>query len=292
MTDTATGKSGVFSRIDPRARILILLYAGMLSLLLDSYISLTFMGVCCFVSILFSGLSAKKIGWIFLAVVLVTWGTMFSQAIFYFSEPRTVLFHLISEDTPILGWITGEMNVYREGFVYGAVQSLRFSSMMTLGMALCWSTDTRGLMQGLLGMRMPYILSFMTVTALRFLPGIVQEAETVRRAWKVRGLSLFSINPFCMAANWVMFARPMFINGYRKSVILSLSLQSRAFSPVGDHAYKAIPSMTTGTRFFCRLAGIGILGLLTMKIMYWLYLCGLYYHSDLRWVYMICRYYL
>jgi len=281
----------VFSRIDPRAKILVLLYASTLSVLLDSFYALATMGILCFTAVLFSGLPAKKIAWICLAAGLVTWGTMFSQAIFYFGEPRTVLFNLVRLDTPVLGWITGEMNVYREGLYHGAIQSLRFSAMMVLGMALCWSTDTRGLMQGLLGIRMPYILSFMTVTALRFLPGIIQEAEMVRRAWKVRGMALFSLNPFRMAANWVIFVRPVFINGYRKTVILSLSLQSRAFSPFSDHSRRDMPPMTKGTRFVCWLGFAGVFGLLAVKIMYWLYIGGIYYNSALRGVYRVCRFY-
>ena len=291
-TNRGRGNPGVLSRMDPRARILLLLYASVLSVLLDSLFSLCAMSALCLLAALCSGLSARQLAWLLAGAALVTWGTMFSQAIFYYGEPRTVLLNLVEPDNPLIGWLTGEMNVYREGFRHGAIQSLRFTSMMMLGLALCWSTDARGLMQGLLGIRTPYVLAFMSVTALRFLPGIMQEASMVQRAWQVRGMRVFSPNPFTLASNWIMFVRPVIVNGYRRSVILALSLQSRAFSPANNHSRRYIPPMPLGARFFSWLGFLAVACILCMKTLYWLYLGGVYYNSSLRNIYMICRHYI
>lgn len=292
ITNITPGSRNILAQADPRAKILFLLYASVLSVLLDSIWALGTLAAVCLLNALLSGLSARQLAWTGLAVALVTWGSMFSQAIFYYGEPSTVLFNLVERDNSVLGWITGEMNVYREGFLHGAIQSLRFSSMMVLGLALCWSTDARGLLQGLLGIRTPYILAFMAVTALRFLPGIVREAVTVKQAWKVRGMSLFSLNPFHMALNWIRFLRPIFINGYRKSFILAMSLQSRAFSPKTANMQRAMPPMSGLARLFCWLGFLCVAGLLCIKILFWLYLGGIYYNTSLRCLYMFCRYYL
>ena len=284
-------KQGWLSRLDPRLKMVALFCASVFSVLLDSHWSL-----CTLLALALLAAGAAWLGWgrwklLSLMAAMVTWGTMFSQAIFYYGEPRTVLLTLVEEGTPLLGHLLGEVNLYLEGFGHGALQSLRTSTMLILGLTLCWTTDNAAMLRGLLSFKLPFVLAFMTVTAVRFLPIIIQEFSQVALAWQLRGGKLFYFNPLRTLAAWLKIFRPVLINCYRRSSTLALSIQTRAFSP---HTARSRADWQRLTR--AELAGAALLGLITLaalvlKVLYWLYLAGLHYHPALRPCYEFCRLY-
>ena len=285
------GGSSWLTRLDARVKLGALFCASLFMVLLDSAWSLSSLCLLSFLPAAFARLGINR--WLLLIVMAgsVTWGTMFSQSIFYYGEPRTVLFNLVESTTPLLGALTGEVNIYIEGFQHGAVQSLRITAMMILGMTLCWTTDNAAMLGGLLYFRLPFVLAFMAVTAVRFLPVILEEFAQVALAWRLRGGRLFSANPVRTVLFWLKITRSVLINCYRRSATLALSIQTRAFTP------QAARHQVTGRPLRpAELSGLGLMvlatsGALLMKILYWLYLAGLHYHSNLRQLYEFCRFY-
>lgn len=222
---------GFLQGLDGRLKIICLLCASILAVVLDRAESLLVLLALSLTAALAARPDRGKGKMLLIMAALVTWGTMFSQSIFYYNEPRTVLFNVIAPDTPILGPLVGNVSFYKEGFVYGAVQSLRFSSMLVLGLVFRWTTESAAMFRGLLQLRLPFALSFMTVTAMRFIPTIADEFAMVALAARMRGGKVFSWNPAALAASWLRILRPVLINCYRRSNILALSVQARAFSP-------------------------------------------------------------
>lgn len=278
--------------LEPRLKMGILFCASVFSVLLDSAWALsTLCGLALLAPVL------ARLGWrrwrlMLIMAAAVTWGTMFSQAIFYYGEPRTVLLNLVEPQTPLLGPLIGEVSLYLEGFEHGAVQSLRITTMLVLGLTLCWTTDNAAMLRGLLAFRLPFVLAFMTVTAMRFLPIIMQEFAQVALAWRLRGGRLLSLNPWVTVLAWLKITRPVLINCYRRSATLALSIQTRAFTPRAARHQALERPLTWG-----EVGGLGLVALLTLtvliiKILYWLYLAGIHYHSSLRSAYEFCRLYL
>lgn len=281
--------AGPLQRLDARVKIAYLAYASVLAVVLDRPAALlVLMGLSLAVAGA-AGLDRGRLKIMLGMALLITWGTMFSQALFYYNEPRTVMLNLVEPHTPILGWLTGELNVYQEGFVYGAVQSLRFSSMLVLGLAFCWTTDSAAMFRGLLRMRLPFVLAFMTVTAVRFLPTIAEEFAMVALAVRMRGGRILRLNPWATAVAWLGVLRPVLINCYRRSNVLALSIQSRAFSPAGPGAAadSTALSRAQGAALWLGLAATA--AIVILKAFYWLYLFDLFYRPWLRPVYEFAR---
>ena len=86
--------------------------------------------------------------------------------------------------------MTGGIRVYREGLFHGIVQSLRFNTTLAIGCFIVWTTQPRDLLLALAQLRVPATLAFMVTTALHFIPVIANEAATVFRSQRLRGVPL------------------------------------------------------------------------------------------------------
>jgi energy-coupling factor transport system permease protein len=127
-----TIKDTIIHRIDPRAKILLLISTAFTVVALDNPETMLILLLISLSGYALARLPVSKIKALGVLLLLGLWGTMFSQALFYSQLPRTVIFTIISPGTPILGDLTGGFFVYQEGFRYGAVQGLRGICLMVL----------------------------------------------------------------------------------------------------------------------------------------------------------------
>lgn len=222
--------------------------------------------------------------WTVLAALMLAgiWGSVVSQALFYNQEPRTALFCLLPPDEARL-FLGDGLYFYSEGVLYGALQALRASLMLAVGMLLCWTTDMRELLRGLLYWRMPYPLAFMTIASLRFLPDVVVETASVVQAQRLRGFApQRSLRPRAAVATLHRILFPVLARTIRRAATLALSVEARGFS--SEARKLALPRWGAGRV----LAGL-MLGALALavgaKLLYWLQFSGLWYRLELRGVY-------
>ena len=276
-----SGKEGVLRGINPKAKMIILACCSGYSILLDNPASLACLLGLSLAAAFAARLDGGKGKAMFFMVAAITWGTMFSQGIFYYNEPRTVLW------APFEG-----LALYEEGLRHGAIQSMRFSAMIILGLVFCWTTDNAAMFRGLVALRVPFVLAFMAVTSVRFLPTIMDETSQVMLAWRMRRGRFWSLNPFAVVTNWLSIIRPVLINCYRRSNTLALSIQARGFTPNRVQGSIAKLRLEGSTRLWVYLLVMSTILTLAGKILYWLYIAGLYYWSDLRWIYELNRLYL
>ncbi|MDO8886227.1 energy-coupling factor transporter transmembrane component T [Candidatus Oleimmundimicrobium sp.] len=280
-------KKTFIHRIDPRAKIIFLLCASILAVSLDKPKSLFILFVVAISSCIFAKLPWDKVRLLAIFVILGMWGAMFSQALFYAGHPRTIIFVLISSKTPILGAITDGLYIYREGFIHGAVQALRFSSMICLGLLTCWTTEPRDLLTGLVKLKIPYNFAFMTITALRFIPTVLTETKTVIAVERLKGFKPTKVGIFSSLKTAISTLRPILANSVRRASTLALSIESRAFNPTAprshlrDLRYKFSDFLITGG------AISGSLAVAAVKIMYLLYINEIFYSSSLRQIYQL-----
>jgi energy-coupling factor transport system permease protein len=221
------------------------------------------------------------------AVLLAFWGTLLSQSLFYARVPRTIVFEILAETSPVLGAITGGINVYREGVEYGLIQGMRFVILLTCGLYVCFTTESKDLLRAAIRLRIPANFSFMVSIALRFVPMIVEEARTVIRAHKLRGFSPARsgcIHPMQTAR---LLLRPILVNAVRRSSMLSLSVESRHFS----HQRAAYcVQMRHGSPFVSALLGMAMAAIasaIIIKATHFLYISNFFYASWLRPLYAI-----
>ena len=278
--------------LHPRTKIVVLAVAGCLVVLLDSPVSLA---VCFLASICLVGrarASWHQIRLLILFVFCGTWGLVYSQAIFYNEFPRTAILTLVDGDFPVIGELTGGIRFYREGLLYGAVQSLRFSTTLTIGCFIVWTTPPRDLLLGFLQLRVPYSLAFMVTTALRYIPLIGSEAVTVVRLQRLRGFRYFRLNPIHTFTGILNSLRPILMNNMRRATQLSEAVESRGFSPAvaaGDRTSLRALKMGRWDGGMIVLLLTCLTGVICLKALYFLYANGLFYASWLRGIYTFAR---
>lgn len=284
------------SAADPRLKIAWLFWVSTLSVLCDS----TWALLVLFVSTLLptAGLKMRSASWLVLGglLLLVAWGTLLSQAVFYARLPRTELFTLIPP-ADVAGWHFPGVRFYREGTTYGLIQSLRMLSVMLAGLCVCLSTSPERLLAALVRLRVPVAVSFMTVAALRFLPTVLSELFTVRRARRLRGFrSELSGWGMLWPASWIRSAGaelqtlvPVLAASLRRASSLATSVTSRGFDPAARRTYYPPLEFRSVERIALAVLGITWLAAVTAKLLYWLYVGELYYQPQLRWLYDAVR---
>ena len=278
------------TKLHPLTKILLLAIVSCLVILLDSPIALF---VCFLVSLCFQASippSWRQIRLLILFIGLGTWGLIYSQGIFYNQFPRTVIFTLIHKDVPIIGGLTGGIHLYREGLFHGAVQSLRFNTMLTVSCFIIWTTQPRDLLLALVKLRVPYSLAFMVTTGLRYIPLIGSEARTVIRSQRLRGFRYLQLNLFHTISGILNSLRPILTNNIRRATHLSEAVESRAFSPDAAHR-TSLRELKTRQQdiLLIVLLLVCLLGVIGLKSVYFLYANGLYYASWLRGAYTFAR---
>jgi len=77
--------------------------------------------------------------------------------------------------------------------------------------------------------RIPYELCFAFTTAVRFVPVLAEEAQTVMDAQKARGLELEGGNLLKRIRNYIPILIPLIVNAIRRSLELAETMESRAW---------------------------------------------------------------
>lgn len=232
-------------RLDGRIKLMLLAVLGTGVILIDSPRTLFVLLAATLAGHLAAKTSLRRWALLALFLLVAAWGSMVSQAMFYNQEPRNPIACLIAPAAPIIGRLTGGVYIYQEGLAYGAVQAMRSCIMLTYGFLLCWTTDPRELLRSLVFWRLPYELSFMAVTGLRFLPVVLGETATVITAQRLRGFAAHrAISPAGAVRTAFQTLWPVLARSLRRAVTLAMSVESRGFGSGWQMA--AMPPLTPG----------------------------------------------
>lgn len=112
--------------------------------------------------------------------------------------------------------------------------TLRFISLITTFSIFFLTTSPDKLSLALEKARVPYELNFAFITAIRFVPVLAEEAQTIMDAQKARGLELERGNFIQRIRNYLPILLPLIINSIRRSLELAEAMESRAFGAVKD----------------------------------------------------------
>ncbi|MGD9646695.1 MAG: energy-coupling factor transporter transmembrane protein EcfT [Pirellulales bacterium] len=280
-------------RLDPRLKLCWLGCVSLLSVIFDSVFALG--ALAALAAALASGLRMPARAWGLLALVLATivWSTLLSQGLFYAAEPRTTLVTFIPA-FDLGGWHAGGLRLYREGLTYGLAQSLRMVAVTIAGLTVCLSTSPPRLLAALNWLRIPPAIGFMTVAALRFVPLVLGEYQTVRQARWLRSAHRISQpkhrrRPGAEFRLQTTLLVPVIAAALRRATALATSVAARGFDPVA----RRMPYPPLNLRF---AEGMGLVmlvaatgALLAAKILYWLYAAEMLYRPALRPLYDIAR---
>ena len=263
--------------MDPRTRLLMLLATGALAILLDRPSSLFLLAAIASIPLL-----TRPIGWVWRRRALamaaaVIWATVLSQGLFYGDVPREPLFAL------------GPIVLYREGVIHGLIQSLRLVAMTFAGLAVAVSTPADRLFAALIGLRCPYGVAFLAVTAIRFVPVVGREMWLVRSARGRRGRAIAARSPWAWGRQELLLLRPVVARSLRRSRTLAEALDTRGFDPTTPRTQRRPLVMKPWEPVLLGGVWMGVVSVAAMELLYRAYLAELVYNPALRPLFGLVR---
>lgn len=123
----------------------------------------------------------------------------------------------------VMNFITGAT------FTFSLSMTIRFLALMSSFSIFFMTTSPDDLGLALENMKVPYTLCFTFTTAVRLVPTMAVDAQTVIDAQRSRGLELERGNLLRRVRNYVPILIPLIVDAIRRSVELAEALESRAF---------------------------------------------------------------
>lgn len=112
---------------------------------------------------------------------------------------------------------------------YSATMTLRFLVLVESFSIFFLTTSPDHLGLALEQSRVPYEFCFAFTTAVRFVPVLAEEAQTIMDAQKARGLELERGNFLKRVKNYIPVLIPLIVNAIRRSLELAEAMESRAW---------------------------------------------------------------
>jgi energy-coupling factor transport system permease protein len=112
---------------------------------------------------------------------------------------------------------------------YAAAMTLRFVVLVESFSVFFLTTSPDHLGLALEQTHVPYEFSFAFTTAVRFVPVLAEEAQTIMDAQKARGLELEKGNFLKRIRNYVPVLIPLIVSAIRRSLELAEAMESRAW---------------------------------------------------------------
>jgi energy-coupling factor transport system permease protein len=114
----------------------------------------------------------------------------------------------------------------------------------------------------------PYEFCFAFTTAVRFVPVLADEAQTIMDAQKARGLELERGNLLKRVRNYIPVLIPLIVNAIRRSLELAESMESRAWGASKKRTNLYALKLRRNDFF---LAIVSVL-MLILAVYFWLYI--------------------
>jgi energy-coupling factor transport system permease protein len=217
------GRSPVH-RIDPRVKVVAVAILAVALFVRDSFAALTV-----FAALAVVGLAVSRVPlvWVWRSLRPLLWLIVLTFVLQAFFGPGDSLFHY------------GFLHVSRAGTVQAVYLSLRLIVLVVIGSLLTFTTPAIALTDALAWLGRPLRrvrvpteeLALMTTIALRFIPTLVQEADTIMRAQRARGADFSHGGPVTRVRALLPVLVPLFIVSFRRADDLALAMEARCYVP-------------------------------------------------------------
>jgi len=126
-------------------------------------------------------------------------------------------------------YFTSGYNLTAPNIENAAAMTLRFVVLVESFSVFFLTTSPDHLGLALEESRVPYEFAFAFTTAVRFVPVLAEEAQTIMDAQKARGLELEKGNLLKRIRNYVPVLIPLIVSAIRRSLELAEAMESRAW---------------------------------------------------------------
>ncbi|MDD2702773.1 MAG: energy-coupling factor transporter transmembrane component T [Candidatus Omnitrophica bacterium] len=214
--------------LSPEIKIAYSIAVSILIVILNSPRELFLLAAAVLLVLFLAGPGFGRIRLLFFAVAAVVLSTFASQAVFYSFEPKTAVFTLVPDDFPVVGRFTGGIYMYREGMIYGLVQSLRLIAALTMAVTVVISTHPAHMVEALVRLRFSRSFSFVITMSIRFLPFMFEQSKRIVLALRMRGIKTRSINGAFRMIRFIFI--PLVVNSLRQAKIAAFAAETRGIA--------------------------------------------------------------
>jgi energy-coupling factor transporter transmembrane protein EcfT len=173
-------------------------------------------------------------------LLLVPLQTLFYYRYLLYGEPVLPYgLWVISPDTassiPLIGpfilWATNGRGIIASlhGFLFGLMVAMRFVIMFAAGSFVVMTTKPKDIILTFNKLGVPFKITFTTMTALRFLPIILEEWTLIMKAQAARGLRFRRLGIRSILQSFTRSFSTLIINSVRRAKIIALAMETRAF---------------------------------------------------------------
>ena len=138
---------------------------------------------------------------------------------------------------PPVWWAVGGRILSLEGLLYGINVLLKSATFLLL-IPLCVSTtETNNIVSSLVKLRVPYTISFVIASTLRFFPLLFEEVNAVIETQRLRGFALEEMGVFRRVGVYAKIAVPVTLGALHKAQQVEVAFQAKAFSGSRKRTY-------------------------------------------------------
>lgn len=275
----------LFGRLKVEIKLSIGFSMSVAAVLADS---LPFLSTLLLIGIVVFGLSGpnhSQVKLVWSISVLLVWGLIFSQSIFYSHYPRDTLLTIVDPNP----FFREGLRVYLQGIHHGATQSFRMLAIGFVGYAICFSTEPDEFLAGLMAFKVPFSLAFMAVSAIQFVPIVVEEVRQIRIAMVLKGYRPFRAGIWQTVQTEIGTLGSVLAGTIRRSEEKALSIMTRGFDIRGTRT-SLYDSRLKPKEVAVQVALFSVVfGLLAVKTLFWLYQNQIFGTSRLRTLYEFTR---
>ncbi len=214
--------------MDPRMKILLLLFTVVVLFLLDTFAGYIMLGLLFFTVIYFSNLPIKMI-------------IKGIRPLFFIIAFTFILHSILTEGGDIILeqslWI-GTITVESEGVYRGSFMAIRLIFLIIIASVLTLTTSPIALTDAIEHLLSPFKrlgvpaheIAMMMSIALRFIPTLTEETDKIMKAQKARGANFETGNIIQRARNLIPLLIPLFVSAFRRADELAVAMEARCYN--------------------------------------------------------------
>lgn len=233
-------RDSIFSRLDFRSKVLMITVISIVAFVWESPIALAALTLMVMAACLVAGVKPGYLKFIikvmipFYFLLLITHGFWNIEQVKSLTGKQvlTPLFTL-----PSSWWLIGGASMSLEGFLYG--WSVIFKTLvlvMVIPLAI-FTTEVDNMIVSMVRAKIPYKLTFIFSSTLRFFPLLFEEIQTIIEAQRLRGLAVEKMGPVQRVRVYARIAVPLILGAMVRSQQLEVVLQAKAFTGSSERTY-------------------------------------------------------
>lgn len=226
----------IIHRLNPFAKFLYMLLTLILVFTANFSFDVLVLFIWLFVTLIlwrFGKISIKYLGTIFKLLLGVSIFIILIQGFMY--RGQTPLFTIGHWKI----WGGADLGVFTlEGLIFGISLVSRILTAVCAIPLVTMTTSSSKLMESLTRMKVPFSISFMFVTAMRFVPTIQEIWRTIIDAQKLRGFNFDKMNIFKkLTRAYIPIITPLILLSLRKANDLEIAIESRGFGALEKRTF-------------------------------------------------------